>query len=103
MTVTRSWVTALPKAELHVHLDGCLRPATMLELAGLADVPMPAATPKALAEFMLVRDARSLEEYLQRFDTTLAVMQTQTALDRIAREFVALTQTIHQKSFVGKM
>ena len=88
MTVTRAWVTALPKAELHVHLDGCLRPATMLELAAAAGVRMPAVTPDALQDFMLVRDARSLEEYLRRFDTTLALMQTRPALERVAREFV---------------
>ncbi|MEX1051222.1 MAG: adenosine deaminase, partial [Gemmatimonadales bacterium] len=88
MTVTRAWVTALPKAELHVHLDGCLRPSTMLELAERAGVALPARNPSALADFMLVRDARNLSEYLQRFETTLSVMQSAEAMERIAFEFV---------------
>lgn len=81
-------LTRLPKAELHVHLDGCLRPATLLDLAREQHLNLPAATPAALAEYMLVRDAHSLEEYLERYQITVAVMQTEAALERIAYEFV---------------
>ena len=77
-----------PKVELHVHLDGCLRPATMLELARDQGVPLPADTPEALAKALYVRDAKSLEEYLDRYRYTLAVLQTPAALERVAYEFV---------------
>jgi adenosine deaminase len=86
--LTKDALRRWPKAELHVHLDGALRPATMLELARAQGVRLPADTPEALAKTMLVRDAKNLEEYLEKYMITLSVLQTASALERVAYEFV---------------
>jgi adenosine deaminase len=81
-------VAAAPKALLHDHLDGGLRPGTIIELAddiGYAD--LPASDAAALDRwFRESADSGSLERYLETFDHTLAVMQTEEGLRRVARE-----------------
>ncbi len=72
-----------------MHLDGSVRSQTLVELAHEYDVSLPAGSAGALNDYMLVRDARNLEEYLARFSVTLSVMQHAAALERIAYELVA--------------
>ncbi|AJM78484.1 adenosine deaminase [Rathayibacter toxicus] len=82
--------TELPKVLLHDHLDGGLRPATILDLASETGVPVPAEEPTELAEwFAETAHSGSLTDYLATFETTVAVMQTAPALERVAREYVA--------------
>lgn len=86
--LTRELIGRLPKAELHVHLDGSLRPATMVDLARKARVALPSYDPEPLRRFMLVDDAANLQDYLDRFDLTIPLLQTPEALERVAYEMV---------------
>jgi adenosine deaminase len=85
-----SWdqIQAAPKVVLHDHLDGGLRPATVLELGNAIGHELPANDVDSLGQWF--RDAAtsgSLERYLETFVHTIAVMQSGESLTRIAREF----------------
>jgi adenosine deaminase len=81
--------STLPKVSLHDHLDGGLRPETVLELAAEAGVGVAAEDPDALGAWFRERaDSGSLVEYLTTFAITTGVMQTAPNLERVAREFV---------------
>lgn len=82
----RDRIRRMPKPELHVHLDGSPRPATILELADGHDVELPTRDVDELRDYLVVRDARNLEDYLERFEVTLSVMQHADALEQVAYE-----------------
>jgi adenosine deaminase len=82
-------IKALPKISLHDHLDGGLRPQTMVELAEKVGHTLPTNDAVKLREwFFESADSGSLERYLETFDHTTAVMQTREGLTRVAKEFV---------------
>ena len=90
-------IKSLPKVSLHDHLDGGLRPSTILEIAEAEGVSLPIdnATSAPIDDagrlgewFAEKSDSGSLVEYLKTFDVTTAVMQSEAGLHRIAKEFV---------------
>ena len=86
-TRRRELLRALPKTDLHVHLDGSLRPATLLELAAEQGAKLPFRTPDELsAAFARLASGVSLPEYLKAFDWTLSVLQDRASLERVAFE-----------------
>jgi adenosine deaminase len=87
MRVTERLVRRLPKTDIHCHLDGCLRPRTVLELAQAQGVKLPTRKLPALTRHLQAgKRTRSLGDYLKIFDLTLSVMQERDALYRVAFE-----------------
>ncbi|MBM0203601.1 adenosine deaminase [Micromonospora sp. STR1s_5] len=86
-TIRYEDIVKVPKALLHDHLDGGLRPATIVDLAAEVGHELPTTDPEALGRwFADAADSGSLERYLETFAHTVAVMQTAPALRRVARE-----------------
>jgi len=89
-TPDREVIQQAPKVLLHDHLDGGLRPQTVLELAEPVGHPLPANDAESLGRwFAESADSGSLVRYLETFEHTVGVMQTEEALERVARECVA--------------
>ncbi len=83
-------VRRLPKVTLHDHLDGGVRPQTVVDLCRENGHPLPTADPDELQAWIFQQcSAGSLVEYLKPFDLTVAGMQTPDQLARVAEEFVA--------------
>ena len=88
--VPEDLILAAPKVLLHDHLDGGLRPATVIDLAKDAGYAgLPSTDPEALARwFAESAYSGSLERYLETFQHTVGVTQTADSLERVARECV---------------
>ena len=85
--ITEELVRSLPKTDLHVHLDGSLRPSTLLDLVRKEQLALPASTPEELLEMVTVGDRTlTLPEYLEIFNVTLKVLQSPEAIERVAYE-----------------
>jgi adenosine deaminase len=89
MSLDLEALQAFPKVSLHDHLDGGIRPQTIIELAADIGYPLPADNADDLGQwFAESANSGSLERYLEIFDHTIAVMQTAPNLRRVAKEFV---------------
>ena len=87
-SVVRRLVQAMPKAELHLHLDGCLRPVTAIELAHAAGIDAPQTWRGMFDRLVAPAHPGSQAELLKSFELPLQLMQTSEALARITRELV---------------
>ncbi len=83
---TQEFIRAIPKTDLHVHLDGSLRLPTLIELARERKVTLPSFTEEGLNELVFKDSYRDLNEYLKGFSWTLKVLQDREGLERAAYE-----------------
>ncbi|HRC86731.1 MAG TPA: adenosine deaminase family protein, partial [Thermoanaerobaculia bacterium] len=81
-----AFLAAIPKSDLHVHLDGSLRLPTLIELARERQVSLPSETPEGLLELVFKESYRDLPDYLHGFAYTCAVLTDAEALERVAYE-----------------
>jgi adenosine deaminase len=87
VAISHEEIVNAPKALLHDHLDGGLRPATVVELAAEVGHRLPETDPDALGRWFVESAASgSLERYLETFTHTVGVMQTASALRRVSAE-----------------
>ncbi len=81
------FIEKLPKADLHVHLDGSVRLDTILDLAKKQNVELPTFDKGELFRMLYAGEVcGSLDDYLKGFEITLSVMQTEDSLERVAFE-----------------
>ncbi len=81
-----AFIRAIPKTDLHVHLDGSLRIGTLIELARERKVELPSFTEEGLNEKVFKPSYANLLEYLSGFTWTLKVLQDKESLERAAYE-----------------
>ena len=80
------FIRAIPKTDLHVHLDGSLRLSTLIELAKQKGVKLPAETEEGMNRLVFKPSYANLDEYLQGFGWTLKVLQDTEGLERVSYE-----------------
>lgn len=90
--ITEAYVRALPKSDLHVHLDGSVRLETLIDLAREYNVELPSFTPEGLRETVFLPRYGSLKEYLRGFPYIVGVLQSEIALERVAYELAVDNQ-----------
>ncbi len=85
---TDDFLQAIPKTDLHVHLDGSLRLETLIELARDQGVELPSYTTSGLTETLFKTSYNNLDEYLAGFAYTCPALRSPEALERAAYELV---------------
>lgn len=88
MAITEKLLRALPKTDLHVHLDGSLRLTSLIDMAEERGVALPSNTPEGLNELVFKESYDSLADYLKGFAYTCAVLRDSESLERSAYELM---------------
>ena len=83
---SQDFIRAIPKTDLHVHLDGSLRLSTLIELARERSIELPSSTEEGLNELVFKESYKDLNEYLTGFSWTLLVLQDTEGLERTSYE-----------------
>jgi adenosine deaminase len=86
MKALRAFLAAIPKTDVHVHLDGSLRLSSIIELAKAQKIKLPSYTEEGLCATLFKERYADLMEYLQCFQYTAAILQTPEALERASYE-----------------
>lgn len=86
--IPRELIEAVPKSDIHTHLDGSMRLSTLIELARARNVDLPSYEVEGLKKLVFKPDYKNLEEYLRGFRYTCAVLLDAEALERVAGELV---------------
>jgi adenosine deaminase len=85
-TITPAFIRAIPKSDLHVHLDGSLRLGTLIELAKTHGIELPSYEESGLRELVFKDRYADLGEYLQGFAYTCAALRDAESIERVAYE-----------------
>src|SRR3989338_2634390 len=80
------FIKAIPKSDVHVHLDGSLRLSTLIELCKEQGVSLPSETEAGLTDLVFKPQYKDLGEYLHGFKYTCAVLRDKESLERVAYE-----------------
>lgn len=84
----RRWMKAMPKCELHTHVEGAVRPQTILDIAAENQLPLPAPTVKELKLKIGMRQGEDLLAFLKKFDHFRFVFDQPQTLKRLAYECI---------------
>ncbi|MBN9414087.1 MAG: adenosine deaminase [Candidatus Eremiobacteraeota bacterium] len=84
----RQWMTDMPKAELHTHVEGAVRPQTILDIAEEYKLPLPAPTVEELKVKIGMRQGEDLLAFLKKFDHFRFVFDQPETLQRLAYECI---------------
>jgi adenosine deaminase len=93
MKISKEFIEKIPKTDLHLHLDGSLRLSTLIELAKEHGVKLPAYSEAELRRLVFKDKYDSLTDYLKGFVYTTAVLQTESALERVGYELAQDNQS----------